>query len=282
MFRRVMVCLDDSNSGRLSFDAAVRFAAGYGSTLTGLLIREPFAIPSWPAMEGMAPASLSATSQTTFEQALHDHETAQDKREDRLLHTFRETCRARGLTHAWRVVSGSPGELIPLVARAFDLVVIGRGDKPDSALGSVASTLVRGLACPVLLVSGEPSPLSRIALAYDGSLGANRALALTADIASHWKGDDVAVVLIGVDSGNNAVREAFIEAERYLDTYHLAHRSHILEGPAAELIVEVAAREKAELLVMGAYGHSRARELLLGSTTQNVIERWKGELLLWR
>lgn len=263
MLRRVMVCLDDRNSGRLGLDAGLRFAAGYGSTLTGLLIREPLAAP-------------------VDEQAAHAHEAAQDAREERLLHTFREACHSRGLTHAWRVVTGLPAEVIPLAARTFDLVVIGRGDKPDSALGSVASSLVRSLATPVLVVSGELESLRTIALAYDGSHGADRALALAADLASHWKGEDLAVVLIGVDPGDDSVRQALVEAERYLDTYHLAHRTHVLEGPAAECITDVARREKAELLIMGAYGHSRAHELLLGSTTQQVTDRWKGELLLWR
>lgn len=260
MLRRVMVCLDDSNSGRMGLDAALRFATAYGSTLTGLLIREP----------------------PPPDQPVHDHEAAQDAREERLIHAFREACRSRALTHAWRVMSGAPGQLIPLAARAFDLVVIGRGAKPDSALGSVASTLVRELACPVMVVAGESSTLRTIAVAYDGSHGASRALALAADIAVHEKDPEIAVVLIGVDPGDDSVREAFVEAEKYLDAYHLAHRSHILEGPAADCIVDVARREKADVLVMGAYGRSRAHELLVGSTTEKVIDGWRGEILLWR
>ena len=38
----------------------------------------------------------------------------------------------------------------------------------------------------------------------------------------------------------------------------------------------------ADLLVMGAYGHSLVREVLLGSTTRSVIARWHRPILLWR
>lgn len=253
MLRRVMVCLDDRPGGHAALDSALRFAASYGATLTGLVVRDP------------------------------QKDTAtQDAREDLLLHGFREGCLGRGLTSAWLVRDGLPGDLIPQAARAFDLVVIGRDEGPREPGGSIASTLVRRVGCPVMLVSSEPAALATIALAYDGSQGADRALALTADVATHWKGGEVAVALIGVDAGDGHVRQALIEAEQYLDTYHLAHRTHALEGAAADLIAQVALREKAELLVMGAYGHSRAREVLVGSTTHQLVDRWKGALLLWR
>ena len=282
MLRRVMVCLDDRPSGRKGLEAALQFAGGYGATLTGLLIREPASVAAWTSFDGLAPAALTPGGAIALEAVLVDHQTEQDIHEDRVLHMFHEACRARGLPCAWRVSTGFPGEVIPLEARTFDMVVIGRGEKPDDALGSVADSLVRHLSCPVMVVSREPEPLSTIALAFDGSHGADRALALAADVATHWKGDPVAVVLIGVSDGTDRVAEALIEAERYLDVYHLAHRSHIVEGKPADVIPEIARSEKAELLVMGAYGHSRARELLLGSTTRDVIERWTGQLLLWR
>lgn len=282
MLRRVMVCLDDRPCGRMSLESALQFATGYGATLTGLMIREPASVPAWSSFDGLAPAALTPGGAIALEAILVDHQTEQDINEDRLLNRYREACRARGLAAVWRVATGFPGEVIPLEARTFDMVVIGRGQKPDDALGSVAASVVRDLACPVLIVSREPDPLSTIAVAFDGSHGADRALALAADIATCWKGEPIAVVLIGVSDGTDRVAEALIEAERYLDIYHLAHRTCMVEGNPAAVIPETAQREKAGLLVMGAYGHSRARELLLGSTTHDVIAAWKGQLLLWR
>lgn len=282
MLRRVVVCLDDRPSGRMSLDAALRFAVGYGATLTGLVIREPPTVPGAMTVDVFSPGAVSPGTAVAIDRMLREHEETENAREQRLVHTFREACLARGLGCAWRECSGDPRLEIPRAVRACDLVIIGRGEKPDDALGSVASTLVRQLACPVMVVSREIESVTTLGVCYDGSHGADRALALAADVASHWKGTDVAVVLIGVRTGDDSVREALNDAERYLDAYHLAHRTHLLDGPPAELLVETALREKVDLLLMGAYGHSRARELLLGSTTRQVIDRWKGALLLWR
>ena len=282
MLRRVMVCLDERPSGQMSLDAALRFAAGYGASLTGLVIRAPAMVPGAMAADLFAPGSMSPGASSTIDRMLREHEACEDRREERLAHAFREACSARGLTCAWLAVTGDPGREIARAARAFDMVVIGRGEKPGDALGSVASTLVRQLACPVMVVTRELPPVDRMGVCYDGSHGADRALALAADIATHWKGGEIAVVLMGVSSGDDTVREALNDAERYLDAYHVAHRTHLLEGPAAPLLAETAQHERVDLLLMGACGHSRVRELLLGSTTQQVIDLWKGALLLWR
>ena len=282
MLRSVLLCLDERSSGRMSLEAALRFAGGYGASLSGLVVREPPVMPVMMRSDmGMA-GGMSPGNATMINEIVRDHESRQDMREEQLIHGFRESCVSRGLTATSREASGDPRDEIPRAARAFDLVISGRGDRPDDVLGSVAGALVRNLSCPVMLLSGDLPPLSVIAVAYDGSHGADRALALAADVATHWKGNDVTVVLIGVGTADSGVREALADAERYLDVYHLGHRTHVVEGPAAVQLVETARREKADLLVMGAYGHSRLREMLLGSTTREVIDTWKGALLLWR
>jgi nucleotide-binding universal stress UspA family protein len=66
--------------------------------------------------------------------------------------------------------------------------------------------------------------------------------------------------------------EVIEPAEAFLYHHGLVPRKHVIVGTkASELICEVAASMRADVLVMGAYGHSPVREVIFGSTTERVL-----------
>ena len=279
MLRHILCAIAPDASADGPRTAAVQFGAGYGATVSGLFVRK-LAPPPYPPMgDPMTPAFPSEQMLRSYEEEVRAHETAQDDSERAATARFDEACMAGRVTGRMFTRSGNPAEEIVAGAKFADLVVAGRGQREDSTLGSVSGWLVRHLSRPVMLVDEPTDGLSRIAVAYDGSSGAERALALVADIASAWKGPAIEVYLL---HAAHVPVEEVARAERYLDIYGVRHRAHAVAGRAADGIVELAERHDVDLLAMGAYGHSLLREVVLGSTTQEVVARWRRPLLLWR
>ena len=284
MLRHTLVCLEGKPSGNDVLLSAVRFAAGYGAWLSGLYVRDPAPPPFLPTVDPMFPSFPSPQSLEAYKEEIEQHERKQDLLQATAYQAFYQVCRDGGVEGKLVTRTGDPREIIPAAARTADLVIAGRGAGEDSTLGSVAGSLVRHLARPVLLI-GEPlRELTRVAVAYDATLGGERALSLGADVAARWRNHPVFVDLVHALAPGTADAEdpEIAKAEHYLDIYELEHATHSAAGRAADVIVEQAERVNADLLVMGAYGHSLVREVLLGSTTQSVIARWRRPILLWR
>ena len=72
------------------------------------------------------------------------------------------------------------------------------------------------------------------------------------------------------------------EASAYLEPHQLDVKTILEKGNSVEGILKAAEREGCDLIVMGAYGHSRVRELFLGSTTDGILREAKSPVLLYR
>ncbi len=166
---------------------------------------------------------------------------------------------------------------------AADLVVIGkRGASREFAsdhLGSKVERVVRASVKPVLIASRQVAEPKHVVVAYDGSAAATKALDYV--IASPLFADlPLQVVVAGAD---DAAHRAKLAAA----TARLAGRQPtavtvILPGPADKAIGEVMAGQPEGILVMGAYGHSPLRALIVGSTTTTMIRTVRLPVLLLR
>lgn len=282
MLRHVYVCLQAGTPDDGCLETSVQFARGYGAWLSGLYIREPAPPPYPPLADPLLPSFPSAEMMQEYRRESEDHERRQDALEAATVQRFSETCRSAGIGHRMHVRTGDPKSEIPAGVKTADLVIVGRGQREDSPLGSVSGWLVRHLARPVLLAGRPLHGVKRVLVAYDGSHGAERALSLAADIASRWRDHGVRVHLLHARRVGEPQDHGIAIAEHYLDVYEIERETHQHIGLAGDVIPETAERIGADLVVMGAYGHSLVREVLLGSTTQAVIARWRGPLLLWR
>ena len=72
------------------------------------------------------------------------------------------------------------------------------------------------------------------------------------------------------------------EAETYLEPHRLQVKAVLESGSPVEGILQVAQRESCDLIIMGAFGHSRMRELFVGSTTDGILRAAEIPVLLFR
>jgi len=167
--------------------------------------------------------------------------------------------------------------------RDANLVVLGkRGNHANFSRGHLGSNLervIRSCRNPVLAVSTAFWPMQRFVLAFDGGSSALKAVdyirqqPLLAGMDCH---------LLLADKGESRHAEALHRAERELASAGYDVHVEIRPGSPEEVIGAAMIEYQADLLVMGAYGHSRIRELIVGSTTTAMIRSTKRPVLLFR
>lgn len=177
---------------------------------------------------------------------------------------------------------GEVAETVTELEASADLVVIGkRGETHNLAqnhLGGQVERVVRGSIRPVLVVPRIFLPIRKVIIAFDGGATARKAVEF---IASNSLFDDLDyhVIMAGADSAEARQQIAWAEqamGRRSRTTFSL------LSGHADVAIKNALGHMEGELLVMGAYGHSRIRELIVGSTTTTLVRTAKLPVLLFR
>jgi nucleotide-binding universal stress UspA family protein len=163
-------------------------------------------------------------------------------------------------------------DAIKHLGRLADLIVVAQPDR-DRNIGT--NSLKAGLfqsGRPVLMVPRQgPTPDAlgaRLAVGWNGSLEAARAVALTLDLAI--AAEEVVIMAGGKGEAHGATAE---ELREYYALRGVTARIDRFDArnPGAALL-ERTVEAGADLLVMGAYGHSHERETLFGGNTQTVVD----------
>ena len=179
--------------------------------------------------------------------------------------------------------NGSFIETVAEVEENADLVVIGkRGEEADLAAGHLGANLervVRGSQHPVLVTSRAFRPVQKVMIACDAGPSARKAVRHAAE-GDLLKDLDILVLRVGPD--NQANRDAMTGVAETLWAAGRQARTRIENGSPEEVIARVAEEEGIDLLVVGAYGHSRIRQFIVGSTTTTLIRKCRIPLLMFR
>ncbi|WP_279483349.1 universal stress protein [Aureimonas sp. SK2] len=153
------------------------------------------------------------------------------------------------------------------------LVVIGkRGEAADFAKGHLGSNLervVRSATRPVLIAARAFRPVERALICFDGSPSSERLISKLTR-SPLLSGTQCKLLLVGEASEHAQCR--LRAAEQILKTCGFPVTVLIEDGEPDEVIASRVKADGIDLLVMGAYGHSRIRHLIVGSTTTALIQ----------
>ncbi|PRY72609.1 universal stress protein [Halomonas ventosae] len=184
---------------------------------------------------------------------------------------------------AGRQRNGTLVETLEELQDEIRLLVVGkRGEaahKASDHLGSNLERVVRTLHRPILMVPDTYRQPEKVMLAFDGSKTTRKGVEMLAR-SPLFDGIAVHVVIVGAETGDNRS-----QLDWALKT--LRDAGHEAEGALRAGDVEATLRgyqeeQGIDLLVMGAYGHSRIRQLLVGSATTTMLRKAKGPVLLLR
>ena len=164
-------------------------------------------------------------------------------------------------------------------------VVMGkRGENADFAqghLGSMMERAVRVAHSPMLVTARAFQPVERILLACDGSDSSLKAVryVIENDLA---RAADLSLVTVAEDRECEHYAGILRDAENMLKEAGISVSCQILGGEPEDAISAFVAECSVDMLLMGAYGHSRLRHFFIGSTTGEMMRRCKIPVLCFR
>lgn len=163
------------------------------------------------------------------------------------------------------------------------LLVIGKQGEDSSTdfqlIGSQLESVIRTMHRPILVTPSNFTAPTSVMLAFDGSATSRKGVEMLAS-SPLFKGIPIHLVMVGADTSDSRVplesaRDA-LKAAGF--DVHIANRA----GEVEPTLHAYQAEHGIGLLVMGAYGHSRIRQFLVGSTTTSMIRSTTTPLLLLR
>ena len=280
MVKNILIPTDGSDYGKTAIAYGIFIARKLNAQLTGLHVVDI------RLMQGPVFTDISGSiGLPPYQELLPAIESGLDAKAEEILKEFRDQCEAAGLHPETKKVVGVIDETIIEEGRTCcDWVLLAqRGEHfhldGGAILGSTAQSVVRLSGKPVLVTPGHFREIATMALAYDGSTPADNALKLAAELSQQaaWP---LSVVIITDDQTLAAKRSQ--KAKDVLAPYPIASTVIIRTGKEDKELLRFIREGSADLLVMGAYGHNRLRELLLGSTTSSIIRKSTIPVLLTR
>jgi len=275
-YKTILVHCDASRAidGRLA--AAADVAQRFEARLVGLHAREPFEIASF-IDGGMPIGTLMEAYQAGCDSAEKTAQSAYDK-----------ATRGRNFPVEWRVTEAFSDDALTVNARYADLLVVGQAD-PDDPAGSrndLPEAMAFATGRPILVVPqiGAPSSVGKsgvgksgigrtVLLCWSASRESARA---AADALPFLRAADTVIVLV-VDpefSADGHGQEPGADVALWLARHGITvtvQREVAADARIGEVILSRAADCGADLIVMGIYGHSRLRELVLGGVSRTLL-----------
>lgn len=278
MIRSILVPLDDSPYTKAAIQTAIQVARPVNAELLGLHVID-IKILQGPLLRDLT-FTIDTVSGFEYREEINKALEAKGRR---ITADFETICRQNAVKCSHLLETGIISETVSKISHRTDLVVMGkRGENSEwdtPFLGSVVERVVRASSRAVIVTPAEDKPIRRIMVAYDGSQNANRAISMLQDLAGLGDFQIIVVTVNGDDMDSTTQMEEGVE---YLRTRGLSCEGVTRIGDDVEEIVQATTDLNADILVMGAYGKSRLRALLLGSTTTRVLRRVDIPVLLYR
>jgi nucleotide-binding universal stress UspA family protein len=260
-YKDLLVVLDGDAAARGRIELAATLAERFAAHLVGLYPLPNFEMPPQPGY--FTPALLDPLYQELRQKAGEQAEEVHQ--------AFEQAVRLRGLSAEWRAITEGPDADPALHARYADLAILGQIDPDRSAAETIRPRPER-----VTLASGRPILVVPYA-GHSASVGqrvATRAIADAMPLLA--AAETVTVLAIDPREGPGAHGEVpGADISLHLARHGVKatiERTVSAEVPVGEVLLSRAADLGADLLVMGAYGHSRVLEFVLGGTTQDLLE----------
>ena len=282
MFKSILLSVDSSHYSEVCTRYALEYARILNSKITilNVLDRKEFSIvyPYYYPSADFPPV----IDETAFEN--HELYEKQKKRALTLLNRIEMECQQLSIKYSTLMREGFVPDIIMEEAEYADLVFLGkRGSGAEyntDLLGSNMESVIRRCNLPVIITPRTYRSLQRIMVCYDGSEFATKALRAAAHLCAFCPGGCVSFRLLVVHPSEEEARHLAEKAGKYIEAYDMEKVFLHRNGDPVQQILDSVEKEDVDLLAMGAYGHSRIRELVLGSTTESILRKIKRAVLL--
>lgn len=271
-YKDILVHLDDSVRSSERLGLAIQLAVANGAHLTAV---HAINIPATSMFYGYSMTVASPGPQDLIEALRTEAQARIAPVED----AFLERIRQEGVQGEWRTVEGEPGAVLALHARYADIAILGQPDREKPQADGSDSIPVS-----VLMSSGRPALVvpyagrfvavgQHVLVAWNASREAARALN---DAMPLLRAAQKVTVLVINPASGTAGHGDIPAADISLHLARHGVKAEAARTVAAEIadgeaLLSYAADLGVDMIVAGAYGHSRTRELVFGGVTRTLL-----------
>jgi nucleotide-binding universal stress UspA family protein len=269
MIKNILIPLDGSEHSKAALDYGLWLAEKFRGTLFGQHVIDTVSI------EGTFFHDISGS--LGFEPYLDFSTRMREVLEERgkaILDDFSQRCKKNGIRHDTFLDMGIIPNEICERSKMADLVVLGhRGINEGFStglLGGTTESVTRKSPRPVFVSTRRFKPIEHPLLAYDGSQRASSAMESAAEFCTHLR---LPLTVLHVPKEEKLGEKVVQEAKSYLSSYEIEVHYESARGYPEQKIVDYLVNFNYDLLFIGAYGHRRIIEMVLGSTTEYVLRK---------
>jgi len=279
MLKNIVIPTDGSKASLVSIEYSLNIAKLFGAKVTGLSVIDirrlagPFIHDIGTSIGGMVPyGSFMDTIKDMLNSAA-----------DTALLNLENMCKEKDVPFELKKEEGIITRLISEAAADADLIAMGKtgehSEWSDALLGSNLESVVRQAHKPILITSEKHTPMTKLLVAYDGSDIAGKALKASAEIAGKMQ---LPGTVLCVGFGKEKIEELSSRAEQIFKPYSVDFKMSFENGEPENVVLNKFNEGGYDFMAMGAYGHSKIRELILGSTTVHIMRKVDAPLLICR
>jgi nucleotide-binding universal stress UspA family protein len=255
----ILVYVDNDETCDQRLDVAINLCNIYDAHLSGVYIKQRISIPAYAGV--YMPVEVYETNDKETTKLLEEAKSRFTTKTDTAV-----------INSDFRDYDGDVSYQLSLASRYSDLLLVPQrlADKFDLNPYYQAPDILMGASCPVLLLPAAAPvnlPPQRVLLAWDG--GRESAKAFKAALPMLGDVKKIDVLTVSPEQGAATAIAQHMNRHGFEIEVHEVDGGHFDVGG---ILLEQAKALDSQMIVMGAYGHSRIRELMLGGTTRHVLD----------
>ncbi|GAB6073215.1 universal stress protein [Venenivibrio stagnispumantis] len=280
VINRILVGLDGSKNSKIAGEYGIYLSKKLKRPVVGVHIID-IRLLEGPFLTDIA----GGLGFTVYSDLLPKIKEILETKAEAILDEFVKECREKGgdctIAQAYGIVVN---EIVDM-ADPDDLIIVGKhGEHPEFIpllLGSTAEDIARKSKSPVMIVPDCFKEINNILLAFDGREKSQHAASYLYNLAKELGINNIKVISVLSDMVKDKDKEEMIKSQLKEILKDLSFEIIFRYGEPEERIMSYLDENKdLDLVVMGAYGESRIRELILGSTTSYIAINSKIPVLL--
>jgi nucleotide-binding universal stress UspA family protein len=266
-----MVHLDLEQGSESALRVTCELADRFKSNVIGVTA----GLPTVPVhADGMVASSVLEADFEQLNQAIGRCETR-----------FRSALKDFGSSREWRSDAAYPADFLAAEARAADLLVVGRCENNATAVPyqqlDIGDAVMKA-GRPILVVPphGTSLAINRILIAWKDTTEARRAISAALPLLR--QATELTIVEIVSESNRDAAGIRVADVARWLRGHNVSAsaRVELSAGDAGSQLDAIASEARSDIIVAGAYGHSRLREWIFGGVTRHLLRHGSASALL--
>ncbi|MEB3177740.1 MAG: universal stress protein [Nostocaceae cyanobacterium] len=286
--KKILLCTDGSSFAENSYRYAAWFANRLAAEVDVLCVTDIRSqqVASIGNLSGSIGIDASEALLHRLVELEHEKAKLNHQRAKLILQTAEQVLKAQGVEQIKLIhETGFLVDCFHQFEAHSDLIVLGkRGETAEFASGHLGANVERILRLshkPCLVTSRQFKPLERLLFAYDGSKSCQKMLQFLVE-SPLFQGLALHILTIAKKPEDDMAIARLQEAEQTVRSAGFTPICNLQPGDPEQVIARYITEQDISLLLMGAYGHSRIRHLVIGSTTAQMLQTSHIPVLLFR